>query len=211
MTIQKTQNMKAVILTAVLAILVGLGVGLASMAVGAGGCGSSSNNNSGGGGAAASTDAAANTALVTSFVAQGNVAGIWTNNNFGSTGDFSVQSSFDQATKMFTITVDVNGSVFGGADPAPETFQVDMTDFIANGTGTINVHSDSYGDITVELTFLTDSTGTFTATATNVPGGVTNGRVTGSFSIGGSTVAFRQDTASFTFGGQNITVTSTIQ
>lgn len=185
-------------------------MGVAGLYVGAGGCGGSSRSGGGGGGSGTvSTDATANAALVTAFIAQGNVTGTWTNNNFGSTGDFEVTPSFNAATGHLTMMVNVDGAVFGGADPDTENFDIDLSTFIANGTDTINFHSDTYGDITADLRFLTDGTGTFTATATNIPG-VTNGRVTGSFSIANGVVSFRQDTASFTFGGQNITVSSTI-
>src|SRR5579885_3619295 len=78
-------------------------VGLIGLAAGAGGCGSSSSSGGttgggttgGGGGGTNSTDAAANAALIEAFVAQGNVSGTWTNNTFHSTGDFTVESSFD--------------------------------------------------------------------------------------------------------------------
>ncbi len=180
---------------------------LVLLAKGSSGCGSGGGG--GGSGAAVSTDAAANLSLITNFINAGLIKGTWRNNNFGSSGAITITPSFDTATNKMTVIVDIDGNVFGGADPDPETFTVDMTDFIKNGTATVTLHSDTYGDITGTVTFLSDGTGTFTATATNIPAGATNASTSGTFSISGTTVTYAQKSASFTFSGTPITVSST--
>jgi len=52
----------------------------------------------------------------------GNYTGVWNNTTFGSTGSASMQISYNATTKVASITFDVNGNVFGGADPTPETW-----------------------------------------------------------------------------------------
>ncbi len=185
---------------------------LMSLAVGGVGCGSSNPNTGGGGGGGAqvSTDATTNQLLITTFVSQfANLAGIWTNNLFGSMGDFTVQSSFDENTGEYTITIDINGNVFGVSNPLPEQFTIPAGDFISNGTMNISLSSATYGDIMGTLTFFDDGTGTFEGTATNIPSGATNAQAMGSFTLADGTVIFQVDSMSFDLGGSNITVTNT--
>ncbi len=181
------------------------------------GCGNGTNNNggtttgsgtTGGGSANVSTDAEANAALITSFISSFSVLeGTWTNTNFASSGKIDVELSFDSNTNMLEASVDIGGNVFGGLDPDAEKFEVDLSDFITNGTQTVNLTSDTYGDMEVVLTFLDDGTGTFEGTASGIPG-VENGQVAGSLSVDGDTVTFSVDSITFDFGGDTITVTN---
>lgn len=160
-----------------------------------------------------STNSTVNTNLLTSFTGPNSVtiAGTWTNTTYGSTGEVTANVTFDTTTNIATIAFDINGNVYGGTDPDPETFTLDMTNFIANGTATLNFTSAVYGDISATLTFYTDNTGVFSGTATNAPNpAVTNASFSGTFEISGSAVAFTIDAAQFTFNGVNITCTSNL-
>lgn len=164
-----------------------------------------------------STNATTNKSLLTDFTGANSVtvAGTWTNVTFGSTGDVTAAITFNATTNIATIVFDIDGSVYGGADPAAETFTLDMTDFINNGTATLTATSAVYGDISVTLTFYTDNTGIFSGTATNEPTGqVTNATFSGTFSVSGSSVSFTINNSNFDFNGVSVTcnnsVTSTI-
>lgn len=184
-----------------------LGFGCAMLA----GCGSSS---SGGGTArSVSTNATTNKNLLTSFTGNNSVtvAGTWTNETFGTTGNVSAIISFNSTTNVATIVFDIDGGVYGGNDPAAETFTLDMTTFINSGTATLTAASTTYGDISVTLTFYDDSTGAFTGTATNEPTGqVTDASFSGTFSISGSTASFTIDQSSFKFNGVSVTCRNSV-
>lgn len=160
-----------------------------------------------------SIDATVNKNLLTSFTGPNSVtiAGTWTNTTYGSTGDVTVNVVFDTTTNVATINFDIDGNVYGGVDPAPEIFTLNMTDFINNGTATLTFTSAIYGDVTATLTFYTDNTGVFSGTAVNAPNpAVTNASFSGTFEISGSAVSFTIDTAQFDFGGVPITCTSSL-
>ncbi|MBI4124391.1 MAG: hypothetical protein HY609_06280 [Deltaproteobacteria bacterium] len=158
--------------------------------------------------ASVSTNATVNEGLLTSFTGSNSVSmsGTWTNNTFSTTGDVASTISYNQATNVATLVFDLDGSVYGGGDPAAETFTIDLSTFLANGTDVLTATSATHGDISVTLTFLNDNTGTFTGTATNEPtGSVTNASFSGSFSISGSTVTVTVDNSAFTFLGTPVT------
>lgn len=160
-----------------------------------------------------STDSTVNKGLLTNFTGPNSVtiSGTWTNTTFGSTGDVTANVTFDQATNVATVVFDINGNVYGGADPAPETFVLDMTGFIANGTAVLTFTSAVYGDVSATLTFYTDNTGIFSGTTTNVPNpAVTDASFSGTFEISGSTVSFTIDTAQFKFNGVSVTCTDSL-
>lgn len=160
-----------------------------------------------------STDATVNKSVLTNFTGPNSVtlSGTWTNNNYSTTGDITANIVFDTTTNVATINLDVTGNVYGRGDPAPETFTLDMTDFINNGTATFNLTSAVYGDITATLTFYTDNTGVFSGTGTNVPNpNVTDASFSGTFEISGSAVSFTIDTAQFYFSGVLITCTDVL-
>ncbi len=160
-----------------------------------------------------STDATVNKGLLTSFTGPNSVtiSGTWTNTTYGSTGDVTVNVVFDATTNVATVVFDIDGNVYGGTDPAPETFTLNMTDFINNGTATLTFTSAVYGDVSATLTFYTDNTGIFSGTATNAPNAsVTNASFSGTFEISGSAVSFTIDAAQFDFSGVRITCTSSL-
>lgn len=160
-----------------------------------------------------STDATANTRLLTNFTGPNSatISGTWTNTTFASTGDVTANVVFDTTTNVVTVVFDINGNVYGGADPAPETFTLDMTDFINTGTATLTFTSAVYGDVSATLTFYTDNTGIFSGTATNAPNAaITNASFSGTFEISGSAVSFTIDTATFDLSGVSITCTDSL-
>ncbi len=160
-----------------------------------------------------STDATANIDLITSFTGSNSVtvSGTWTNETFASTGDVSVNISFDTSTNVVTIIWDIDGNVYGGSDPDPETFTIEMTDLISNGTATLTATSITYGDISVTLTYNTDGTGSFTGTAENEPtGAVENASFSGTFELDGGTVTFTVENSTFVYFGIPITCSNNV-
>lgn len=189
----------------VAAVILGFGCALSS-------CGDSGSS-SGSSTQTISTNATTNKNLLTSFTGANSVtvSGTWTNNTFSTTGNVSATISFNSTTNVATFVFDIDGSVYGGSDPAAETFTLNMGDFITNGTATLTGTSTTYGDISVTLTFYTDNTGTFTGTATNEPTGqVTDATFSGTFSISGSTVSFTVANSSFKFNGTNVTCSNSV-
>ncbi len=91
----------------------------------------------------------------------GTYTGAWYNVTFCSTGAATATVSVDEAARTFQVTLDLDGSVFGGADPAPETFS---GSYNANGAS-LNASSPTFGDVSIAAT----PDGRFTGTATNVP------------------------------------------
>lgn len=174
------------------------------------GCGSSSSTGST---QSISTNATTNKNLLTSFTGSNSVAvaGTWTNSTFSTTGDVAATITFNSTTNVATIVFDIDGSVYGGNDPAAETFTLDMTNFINNGTAALTATSGTYGDISVTLTFYNDNTGTFSGTAVNEPTGqVTNATFTGTFSISGSNVSLTINDSHFDFNGVPVTCSNSV-
>lgn len=160
-----------------------------------------------------STDAVANKAVLTDFIGPNSVtvSGTWTNTYYGSTGGVIANATMDAATNVVTVNFDISGNVYGGSDPAPETFVLDMNDFIANGTAVLHFNSAVYGDVSATLTFYTDGTGIFTGSATNVPNpAVTDSSFVGTFQVSGTAVTFTITSARFNYGGIPIVCTSNL-
>ncbi len=159
-----------------------------------------------------STDAVVNKAVLTDFIGPNSVtvSGTWTNTTYGSSGGVTANATMD-AANVVTVNFDISGNVYGGSDPAPETFVLDMNDFIANGTAVLHMNSAVYGDISATLTFYTDGTGIFTGTAVNAPNpDVTDASFSGTFQASGTAVSFTITSARFTYGGIPITCTSNL-
>jgi len=160
-----------------------------------------------------STNSTANEALLTDLTGANSVtaAGTWTNNTYGSTGDVMATASFDAATNFATLVYDIDGGVYGGADPAAEIFTVDLSGFITNGTTELNVTSATYGDVSLTITFFTNNTGLFTGTAINEPSGnVTNAQFSGSFETSGGSVTLVLNDTSFDYNGTHVTCSSSL-
>lgn len=123
----------------------------------------------------------------------GSYSGTWTNTTFSSTGAASVTITDSGGDPM--VAVDLDGNVFGGADPASESF-TGMANL--NDATLASTTSPVYGDVVSTL----NGNGTITITGTNIPGGVdtftlvgtiVNGQiqanVTITFDAGGSAAA----------------------
>jgi len=93
----------------------------------------------------------------------GNWTGTWKNNTFSTQGTETLAIAVDTVAQTMNITLDVNGSVFGGADPAAETLSTTYTLTGATFTKT----SPVFGNFSLAIT----PAGSLTGSATSVPGG----------------------------------------
>ena len=77
----------------------------------------------------------------------GNWDGAWYNHTFGSTGAASLQITYTANTQTLTVTADLDGNVFGGSNPPPETITTTL------GPTGFKVTRDSayFGDIDVTI------------------------------------------------------------
>jgi hypothetical protein len=96
----------------------------------------------------------------------GSWSGTWKNNTFSTQGTETMSVTVDTVAQTMNITLDVNGSVFGGSDPAPETLSTTYTLTGATFTKT----SPVFGNLTLTIT----PAGTLTGSATSVPAGSIN-------------------------------------
>lgn len=120
---------------------------------------------SGGGGGGGSTTFNAATYL-------GTWAGTWTNTTFSSTGALSATVS--QAGDTFTVQFDMDGNVFGGANPPLESFTATVS---AVNASLVSITSAVYGTLTGTLA----ADGTLNASGTAIPGGVDTFTLTGTW------------------------------
>jgi hypothetical protein len=105
-----------------------------------------------------------NIAMTPSNVAKGagNWSGTWRNTAFASTGTITMVVSADTVAQTVTVVLDVNGNVFGGADPPSETL---------NGTyspttgGSFSGRSAVFGNVTMTVS----PSGQISGSATQVP------------------------------------------
>jgi hypothetical protein len=102
---------------------------------------------------------------LTVMAAAGNWTGNWNNVTYGSTGSSTASVTVDSANNKATFVLDLNGNVFGGTDPAAETFTGTYDDNSFTFSGPSNV----FGLLT--LTIKKD--GTVTGSATPPRGAVT--------------------------------------
>jgi hypothetical protein len=125
------------------------------------GCSSSSGGGGGGGGGTTALDKA---------VYEGTWTGTWTNTTFMSTG--AVNVTVTESGGVFTLQFDMDGNVFGGANPAAEAF----TATINTNDATLDVTTSGvYGNLTGTL----NGNGTLTAQGTAIPGSVDTFTLTG--------------------------------
>ena len=69
----------------------------------------------------------------------------------------------------------------------------------------------TYGDITVTLTFNTDSTGSFTGTVENEPtGAVTSASFSGTFVLVSGVVTFTVENSTFVYFGTTVTCSNNV-
>lgn len=135
-----------------LALLLSLGIG-----IGSAGC------NDGGGGGSVTFDPAG-------FL--GTWSGTWNNTTFSSSGAVTVVVSAAGGT--LTVNVDMDGGVFGGADPAAESFNATFS----GTTATLTPQTSTvYGDVTATM----NGNGQFTIQGANIPGSVDRFVLTGTW------------------------------
>lgn len=137
---------------------------------------------SGGGGGGGSTP-------LDATVYTGTWTGTWTNTTFSSTGAVTVTVTENMG--VFTLMFDMDGNVFGGSNPAAETF----TATIDTNRATLNaVTSTTYGSLTGTL----NGNGTLSASGTAIPGSVDRFTLTGTWN---ATTITANVTISFDAGG----------
>ena len=119
----------------------------------------------GGGGGGGSTTFEASTYL-------GTWTGTWTNTTFSSTGALSV--TVTQSGSEFTLQFDMDGNVFGGSNPALETFTANVS---AANASLVSLTSSTYGTLTGSLA----ANGTLTASGSSIPGSVDTFTLTGTW------------------------------
>lgn len=78
----------------------------------------------------------------------GNWSGTWVNSTFATTGSVTMTVTIDTTAQSFSLTLNVNGNVFGGPDPAAETFTGNYTTTGATLTRTSLV----FGSVTATVT-----------------------------------------------------------
>jgi hypothetical protein len=129
--------------------------------------------------AAASTTAGASTTtedpvayrVTLATILAGEWAGDWRNTTHGSTGAVLAGVRVDTAGLTATVTIDLGGAVFGGDDPAPFEFVVDLS-----AAPPYTATTALLGEITLMVT----DTGIFTLEAADVPAaGIATFRATG--------------------------------
>ncbi len=98
----------------------------------------------------------------------GNYLGTWTNTTFGSSGDASLEVSFDANESSMQFILDLDGFVGGLSDPDPRTLIGTY-----NSNGAIIDSSGSEGDLL--LTWDADATIQYDATNITTPGFATQG------------------------------------
>lgn len=134
----------------------------------------------GGGGGSTTFDAA-------TYV--GTWSGTWTNTTFSSTGAVSVVVAESGGT--YTLQFDMDGNVFGGSNPAAESFTASVTS--ANAT-LVSITSSVYGTLTGTL----NANGTLTGSGTGIPGSVDTFTLTGTWT---ATTITANVTITFDAGG----------
>ncbi len=91
---------------------------------------------------------------------QGLYSGGWQNTTFGSTGDASFLVQLDGSD--LTVTVDLNGNVFGGADPDPLVLTGVLDE---EGTMLSAAGHPTYGDVSLNV----GAGGAISGAATSIP------------------------------------------
>jgi len=121
----------------------------------------------------------------------GNWAGSWHNNTFGTSGPATLAVALDPTGTQMTWTIAVQGNVFGGAAPPPETF----TGTVTVGGITLSGTSVSFGQLQLNI----DPNGVVTGSGTNVNSPNVSGFIfSGNWTAGGFSLTY---TASLTAGG----------
>jgi hypothetical protein len=88
--------------------------------------------------------------------AAGNWSGSWHNTTFSSTGTATMVVTVDDAGKTISNSLDLNGNVFGGADPAAQTVSGTYTDSLI----TLDSTTALFGHVTLTIDNMGKITGT---------------------------------------------------
>ena len=102
----------------------------------------------------------------------GTWTGTWTNTTFSSTGAVTVTVAESGST--YTLQFDMDGNVFGGANPAAESFTASVSSANAN---LISISSSVYGTLTGTLA----ANGTLSGSGSAIPGAVDTFTLTGTW------------------------------
>jgi len=113
----------------------------------------------------------------------GTWTGLWYNTTFASQGDATFTVAWTPDNQTLSITVDLDGNVFGGADPPPENFKAK---FGRNGF-TFSGASQSFGFVSVDIS----PDGTVSGSLSQTGGGIERVNVAGN--VGPGTVTLRGD------------------
>jgi hypothetical protein len=139
----------------------------------------------------------------TTFDAQtyvGTWTGTWTNTTFSSTG--AVTITVAENGGAYSLQFDMDGNVFGGSNPAPESLSATIT---PQSASLVSFQSSVYGNLTGTLA----ANGALTASGTSIPGSVDTFALTGTWTATGITANV---TIAFDGGGSaNGTATLTKQ
>lgn len=90
----------------------------------------------------------------------GEWVGEWRNTTYGSTGELEVDVRVDRTAYTAIVTIDLGGAVFGGGDPDPLEFTVDLSAAPPYAASTA---------LLGEITFGMTDTGSFTLDSADVP------------------------------------------
>jgi len=156
-----------------------------------GGCGGSDNGNGNGGSVTGTFNAAA---------WDGTWLGQWLNQTFNSTGAASFSFTVNESAKTIDVTWDMDGAVFGQADPAPITMNLQYDDTGINA----QVNGTALGD----LAFTVDADGNIEGSFTNVPNAAI-AQVTFTGQRNGNTITLNY-TVQFAGGGNPATGSVTV-
>ncbi len=136
------------------------------------------------GGSSSGTDNNAQDIATTVSAADGPWAGNWTNFSFSTTGTVALDVTDIPGAKTVTLTLDLNGSVFGGSDPAPVIIIATYSGTVAQG-----VAHTAFGIVSMTLTADGNISGTITSLpvpgidSVHYSGTVTSGAVNIGYSI----------------------------
>ncbi|HED12903.1 MAG TPA: hypothetical protein ENI62_04495 [Gammaproteobacteria bacterium] len=138
----------------------------------------------GGGGSSSGADSNSRNIATTVAAADGPWAGNWTNVSFSTTGTVSLDVTDIPGAETVTLTLDLNGSVFGRGDPAPIILIATYPGDVAQG-----VAHTALGIVSMTLTADGDISGTMTSVpvagidSVHYSGTVTSGAVNIAYSI----------------------------
>jgi hypothetical protein len=125
-------------------------------------------------------------------------SGTWNNTTFGSSGAVSV--TVTQTGDTYALQFDMDGNVFGGSNPALESFSASVS---AVNASLVSLSSSVYGTLTGTLA----ANGTLTGSGSAIPGPVDTFTLTGTWN---ATTITANVTITFDAGGAGANATATL-